>query len=197
MCLLLGDFLRETLALGGERHITVARELKLAERFLAVERIRFGDRLDVEISADESAAAEQLPPLLLQPIVENAVTHGIAHMLERGTIRIAATRTPDRLAIVVENPCDPDRPARHGHRRRPGERPGAAEGACTVRRQAVTTTERDGRWQVELSFPAAPRLRRGGGCSQRRHRRQTQPQRNRSAGGCRHGARMTTAIPFA
>ena len=111
MCLLLGDFLRETLALGGERRITLARELKLAERYLAVERMRFGDRLEVEISADESAAAEQLPPLLLQPIVENAVTHGIAHMLERGTIRIAATRTPDRLAIVVENPCDPDRPA--------------------------------------------------------------------------------------
>jgi len=155
MCLLLGDFLRETLALGGERHITVARELKLAERFLAVERIRFGDRLDVEISADESAVAEQLPPLLLQPIVENAVTHGIAHMLERGTIRIAATRTLDRLAIVVENPCDPDR--RRGT--------GTGVGLANVRARlkavhgpaaTVTTTERDGRWQVELSFPAMP-----------------------------------------
>jgi LytS/YehU family sensor histidine kinase len=155
MCLLLGDFLRETLALGGERHITVARELKLAERFLAVERIRFGDRLDVEIAADEAAASELLPPLLLQPIVENAVTHGIAHMLERGTIRIAATRTAARLSIVVENPCDPDR--RRGT--------GTGVGLANVRARlaavhggeaAVTTLERDGRWLVELSFPGSP-----------------------------------------
>ena len=51
MCLLLAEFLRETLALGAESRITVARELKLVDRFLAVERIRFGDRLDVDLSA--------------------------------------------------------------------------------------------------------------------------------------------------
>ena len=110
MCLLLAEFLRETLALGSESRITVARELKLVDRFLAVERIRFGDRLDVDLAADASAATCLVPPLLLQPLVENAVTHGIAHLLERGTIRIAASRTPARLSIVVENPCDPDRP---------------------------------------------------------------------------------------
>ena len=82
----------------------MARELKLVERFLAVERIRFGDRLDVEIAADAGAEPCTVPPLLLQPLVENAVTHGIAHMLDGGTIRIAASRTPARLSIVVENP---------------------------------------------------------------------------------------------
>jgi two-component system sensor histidine kinase AlgZ len=154
MCLLLGDFLRETLALGGEAHITVARELKLVERFLAVERIRFGDRLDVEISVDNDAESGLLPPLLLQPIVENAVTHGIAHMLGRGTIRIAASRTPARLSIRIENPCDPDRP------RRTGSGVGLSNVKARLRAlhgidAQITTAEQDGLWRVELSFPAA------------------------------------------
>jgi two-component system, LytTR family, sensor histidine kinase AlgZ len=154
MCLLLGDFLRETLALGGESRITVARELKLAERFLAVERIRFGERLDVEIAAEAGAESGHVPPLLLQPIVENAVTHGIAHLLDGGTIRIAATRTPARLSIVVENPCDPERPRSKG----------AGVGLANVRARlralhgadaVIVTGEQEGRWRVELSFPVA------------------------------------------
>jgi two-component system sensor histidine kinase AlgZ len=149
----LGDFLRETLALGGEARITVGRELKLAERFLAVERIRFGARLDVEISAAADAESGHVPPLLLQPIVENAVTHGIAHVLEGGTVRIAATRTPARLSILVESPCDPDRP----------KTTGTGVGLSNVRARlkalhgaeaTVTTREQTGVWRVELSFPA-------------------------------------------
>jgi Histidine kinase len=152
MCLLLGDFLRETLALGQEDRITVARELKLAERFLAVERIRFGDRLDVDIDPDPGTEHELIPPLLLQPIVENAVTHGIAHVLERGTIRITATRAAARLALRVENPCDPDRPRRTG----------SGVGLSNVRARlkamhgvdaAVRTSEQNGTWTVEISFP--------------------------------------------
>jgi sensor histidine kinase YesM len=128
MCLLLGDFLRETLALGGEARITIARELKLAAHFLDVEKIRFGERLAVEMTAAPSAEQCLVPPLLLQPIVENAVTHGVAHLLEGGTIRIAATRTPRRLAIVVENPYGTE--------------------------ATINATEQNGMWRVELSFPA-------------------------------------------
>ncbi len=153
MCLLLGDFLRETLALGGEARITVARELKLVERFLAVERIRFGDRLDVEMAVGPDVESGLLPPLLLQPIVENAVTHGIAHMLGRGTIRIAASRAANRLSIRVENPCDPDRP------RGTGSGVGLANVKARLRAlhgvdAQVTTAEQEGFWRVELSFPA-------------------------------------------
>ena len=156
MCLLLAEFLRETLALGSESRITVARELKLVDRFLAVERIRFGDRLDVDLAADASAATCLVPPLLLQPLVENAVTHGIAHLLDRGTIRIAASRTPARLSIVVENPCDPDRPRGTG----------AGVGVSNVRKRLgalygaeaiVNSSEQGGVWRMELSFPAERR----------------------------------------
>ena len=153
MCLLLGEFLRETLALGAESRITVARELKLVDRFLAVERIRFGDRLDVDLSSDQEAEGCLVPPLLLQPLVENAVTHGIAHLLDRGTIRIAASRTPARLTIVVENPCDPDRPKSRG----------AGVGVSNVRARLravygteaiVNSTEQGGVWRMEISCPA-------------------------------------------
>jgi two-component system, LytTR family, sensor histidine kinase AlgZ len=154
MCLLLGDFLRETVALGGEARITLARELKLVQRFLDVERIRFGDRLDVELTVDPTAEACLVPPLLLQPIVENAVTHGVAHLLERGTIRIAASCTPQRVSVLVENPCDPDRPRRTG----------TGVGLSNVRARLktlfgsdadVNAAEHDGAWRVEVTFPAA------------------------------------------
>jgi sensor histidine kinase YesM len=153
MCLLLAEFLRETLALGSEGRITVAREMKLVDRFLSVERIRFGDRLDVDLSAAADAEMCLVPPLLLQPLVENAVTHGIAHILERGTIRIAASRSPARLSIVVENPCDPERPRGTG----------AGVGVSNVQARLralygaeaiVKSSEEGGVWRMELSFPA-------------------------------------------
>jgi hypothetical protein len=113
MCLLLADFLRETLALGARSRIPLSSELTLARRFLAVEQVRFGDRLQVEI---EAAGAEgcEVPPLLLQPLVENAVTHGIAHVLEGGVVRIRAERRAASLVVTVDNPCDSDRPAGRG-----------------------------------------------------------------------------------
>ena len=66
MCLLLADFLRETLATGARERIPLAAELDLARRFLSIEQVRFGDRLRVEISADDAGAAA-VPPLLLLP----------------------------------------------------------------------------------------------------------------------------------
>src|SRR6187399_1271077 len=87
MCLLLADFLRDTLALGGRDRIPLARELALARRFLSIEQVRFGQRLTIDIEAGAAEACE-VPPLLIQPLVENAVTHGIAHVLEGGAVRI-------------------------------------------------------------------------------------------------------------
>jgi hypothetical protein len=152
MCLLLADFLRESLTLGGEARITVERELTLAGRFLEIERVRFGDRLQVELAAD-GAENCLVPPLLLQPIVENAVTHGIAPLLAGGLIRVAVACTGSTLSIVVENPCDPDRPRRTG----------TGLGLTNVRARLrtlygpdgrVSAVERNGAWRVDLSLPA-------------------------------------------
>src|SRR5687768_14975470 len=90
MCLLLAEFLRDTLRLGGSGQIPLGEELALAERYLAIEQVRLGDRLIVIRDATADAAACLVPPLLLQPLVENAVKHGVAQLVEGGTIRIAA-----------------------------------------------------------------------------------------------------------
>jgi two-component system sensor histidine kinase AlgZ len=116
MCLLLADFLRSTLHVGARVRIALGDELALADRFLAIEQVRFGDRLRVSRHVDEASLPARVPPLFLQPLVENAVTHGIAEALDGGTITIDVRRQGDRLSIAIENPCDPDAltPMRHG-----------------------------------------------------------------------------------
>jgi LytS/YehU family sensor histidine kinase len=114
LCVRLADFLRRSLTLGSREAIALAEELDLAEQLLAIERVRFGERLSHAVVADERARACPVPPLLLQPLVENAVTHGIAQMLDGGEIRIEAERLGDVLRIVVQNPRDPDAPGRKG-----------------------------------------------------------------------------------
>jgi LytS/YehU family sensor histidine kinase len=74
--------------------------------FIAIEQVRFGARLHVEQAIDAAALACLLPPMILQPLVENAVKHGIAHLTCGGAIRIAAQRAGSVLKIVVDNDID-------------------------------------------------------------------------------------------
>jgi hypothetical protein len=152
-CVMLGDFLRSSLALGARDSIALADEVALAESLLAIEKVRFGSRLTFDTRLDEAARLCPVPPLLLQPLVENAVTHGIAHLLEGGAIRLEAARRGDFLHVVVENPRDPEA--------RP--RAGAGLGLDNVRRRLaavygeegrLTTAVEAERFRVELSFPA-------------------------------------------
>ncbi len=114
LCVHLADFLRRSLTLGSRETIPLAEELELVEQLLTIEKVRFGERLSHEIRADEAARACPVPPLLLQPLVENAVTHGVAQLLEGGRIAVTAERRADQLLLVVENPRDPDSPGRRG-----------------------------------------------------------------------------------
>ena len=111
----LAEFLRRSMTLGARAEITLAEELELADRYLAVEQVRFGDRLRVERRVAPEALECRVPPLVLQPLVENAVTHGIAGLVDGGVVTIEARRSGNRLELSVENPFDPDRPARRGH----------------------------------------------------------------------------------
>src|SRR5215471_6897324 len=111
MCILLADFLRSTLRLGGKETITLQEELDLVRGYLAVEKVRFGARVNLEEDIDKRTTDFPLPPLLLQPLVENAIRHGIANLPEGGVIRLAAQRTDEALSIVVENSFDPDTPS--------------------------------------------------------------------------------------
>jgi len=112
MCILLGDFLRRTLGLGEKSGIPLEEEMSLIHAFVAVEKIRYGNRLQMEETIDKEALSVQVPPLLLQPLVENAVSHGIANLVEGGWIRLEALRRDGSLEIIVENLFDPEAPPR-------------------------------------------------------------------------------------
>jgi hypothetical protein len=156
MCVLLADFLRRSLALGARDRVPLADELALAQDLLAIEKVRFGPRLSFAPSVEDAALTCLVPPLLLQPLVENAVTHGIAQRLEGGTVRLDARRRGERLLLAIENPRDSSVTARKG----------AGIGIENVRRRLETLYGRDAElhlrpegdtFHVELDLPALQR----------------------------------------
>jgi two-component system sensor histidine kinase AlgZ len=112
MCVLLGDFLRLTLGLGERPAVRLSEELDLLQKYMAIEKVRFGARLKMDEKIQEDSKDCLLPPLLLQPLVENAVKHGIAGLPEGGDVRLTVERQNGRLTILVENSWDPEAPPR-------------------------------------------------------------------------------------
>ncbi len=115
----LGELLRITLASNGEPEVSLEREIEVLERYLDIERVRLGDRLTVEYEVDDEALAARVPTLLLQPLVENAVRHGVAPVARPGRVRIAAKIEGEALHLVVEDDgpgmaADPRRVATDG-----------------------------------------------------------------------------------
>lgn len=153
MCILLADFLRMTLGLGEKTSVPLSEELSLVDRYLAIEKVRFGARLQMEEQIEEATKGLQLPPLILQPLVENAVTHGIANLSEGGFIRLSSAAQNGRVSLAVENSFDPEStPTRKG-----------GLGLRNVRQRLETlygdsaemhvSAEND-KFRVELSLPA-------------------------------------------
>jgi two-component system sensor histidine kinase AlgZ len=165
MCLLLADFLRMSLDLGSRDAITLEEEVALASQFLAVEQVRLGPRLVIDQKIQESSKTCMIPPLLLQPLVENAVRHGVAQLVAGGPIRLEAERRGERLKIAVENEYDPDASAGGGK----------GIGLKNVRRRLATSFGTEARmdlqrstnvFRVEISFPAIMKETGGGGTCQ-------------------------------
>jgi two-component system sensor histidine kinase AlgZ len=111
MCIRLSDFLRNSLRLGERTTIPFSEELALARTYLEVEQVRFGARLRVAQDIEEGCGDCEVPPLLVQPLVENAIKHGIATLVDGGEISIRGRRSADSLRFVIENPFDPDAPS--------------------------------------------------------------------------------------
>lgn len=110
MCIRLSDFLRNSLRLGERTSIPFREEMDLTSTYLDVEQIRFGRRLRVKQDFAAACADCEVPPLLLQPLVENAIKHGIAALTEGGEIAMTAHIDGGQLRFTVENPFDPDAP---------------------------------------------------------------------------------------
>lgn len=158
MCLELADFFRSSLKAGAEQRIALADEIALVTRYLEIERVRFGARLKLEVAENGDLTAVTIPPLLLQPLVENAVRHGIATLIEGGVIKIDAAVANGRADIVVQNPFDPDG-------RRSGTGVGLANvrdrleatyrGAASIRAETLDGPGEDTKtFKVSLSLPA-------------------------------------------
>ncbi len=148
----LGEFLRASLRLGSNDTIPLAEELNLCSAYLDVERVRFGERLKFHQEIGDDCESARVPALLLQPLLENALKHGIAHLVSGGQVSLRCARDGDRLAISVRNGCDPDRPRNTG----------TGIGIANVRgrlsllygnRASLVTSEEDGEFGVEIRLP--------------------------------------------
>ena len=160
MAILLAEFLRRSLELGRRDTVPFGEELAHAAAYLAVERIRFGERLGYEEEVDDASRRCLVPPLILQPLVENAVRHGIAQLLEGGAVRVDSRVEEGRLRIAVVNPCDPDYPAPAAV-----TATGGGVGLANVSARLTARFRGDGRlearsdgstFRVELTLPAKP-----------------------------------------
>jgi two-component system sensor histidine kinase AlgZ len=146
----LSELFRHALADSTES-VTLGQEIELAKRYLAIEQIRFGDRLQVQWSLDPEADLAKLPPLLLQPLVENAVRHGVEPSAAGAQVKISTARRSGMVVIKVTNSS----PAGVGER-------GHGLALANVRERLALlhdvqaqfkTVFRDGMFQVRLEIP--------------------------------------------
>jgi signal transduction histidine kinase len=99
----LGDLLRASLAHTARPLVPLAEELTFLDNYLAIESARFGDRIDVHVSADERAVEALVPSFLLQPLVENALRHGVGPRQSGGSIEVSAVLEESRLVLRVRD----------------------------------------------------------------------------------------------
>jgi LytS/YehU family sensor histidine kinase len=83
--------------------VSLAQEMQIVRAYLEIEQLRLGGRLNVEIQIDEAALDVPIPALSVQPLVENAIKHGIAPRTEPGYVRIQVELGREEVAIIVEN----------------------------------------------------------------------------------------------
>jgi len=124
----LGDLLRMALE-RRENEITLQSELEFVSKYLEIEQTRFHDRLKVHMDVPPDLLAVYVPSLALQPLVENAIKHGVAQRTDPGYIRIRAALQHGDLRVTVENSAAPAAPGRVN------DTPGAGVGLQNVRRR--------------------------------------------------------------
>ena len=136
----------------GRRDVTVADELRICELYLGIEQLRLGERLRVDWQVDPAVLERPMPSLILQPLVENAVYHGVSQLPAGGTILVRVSDAQGRISVAVENPA-PQSPARSaGHQialDNIGQRLQALYGSAGH----MEVTRPHGGYRIELSYP--------------------------------------------
>jgi len=142
----LGDFLRATLEGDGAHEVALADELSLTEHYLDIEKARLGERLAIHMHVGPDSLGAAVPYLLLQPLVENAIRHGIAPRREGGSLQIEVNRAGERLHIHLRN----DGLAGPPQRANEGDATSASVGLRNVRERLERLYEDNHRF--ELAF---------------------------------------------
>ena len=99
----LSDFLRRVLQDSTQQQVPLGEEMEFAQKYLDIQKVRFAERLQLSVDVPRELYPAQVPSLILQPMVENAVKHGIAKRAQGGAIRIAASRCDGVLTLSVSN----------------------------------------------------------------------------------------------
>jgi len=99
----LSDLFRYQLKASREELVPLKEEIEFVKKYLDLERERFAERLKYEINVDEEITKELIPPIIIQPIVENAIKHGLSSLIEGGVIKIAVHRHSGTLQFSI---CD-------------------------------------------------------------------------------------------
>jgi len=108
MVLQLSEFLRGTIRRDSQSWISLSEELNYLRMYLDIERVRFGHRLLVDFQVEEGAEAVKLPQLLIQPLVENAIKHGLYGLTGEVKIEVSGKREGNYFVLEVKNPFDPE-----------------------------------------------------------------------------------------
>ena len=142
------DYLRASLTTLRGEHSPVAQELLLAQSYLELLQARMEDRLHFSITADAAASAQPLPPLLLQPLVENAVVHGLEPSISGGSVRVSARVVGAQLVLEVQDDGrGPDAPARRSGK------PGAGMALSNIRQRLLARYGSAATLQVSAAHP--------------------------------------------
>ncbi|MBP6599161.1 MAG: histidine kinase [Giesbergeria sp.] len=154
----LSDLFRHALIEQGEA-VTLGEEIALARRYLHIEQVRFGTRLQVQWQLDPRANSARLPPLLLQPLVENAVKHGVEPSTQGGKLRVQTQRRGNTVLVRITNTLPGE------HARADAQPSGHGIALANVRARLALLHDvqcqfsagvRDGLYQVRITLPAAP-----------------------------------------
>jgi two-component system, LytTR family, sensor histidine kinase AlgZ len=103
MIIQLSQFFRETLSTADSTLITLSKELEICEHFLQIEKLRYGDKLQINYHLDTQLLNSLIPPLCLQPLLENAIKHGASLRTETSAIEVEIQQQQQRLYLIVTN----------------------------------------------------------------------------------------------
>jgi LytS/YehU family sensor histidine kinase len=150
---LLSDFMRRAVQEDDQELIPLREEIDHLNRYVAIEQIRFGDRLKVQLDIEESVLDKKVPSLILQPIIENAIKYGLYGSLDEVEISISIKDKEQEIDVIVKNPFDED--ARRASS-------GTGYGLTSIKKkiyliygqqQRLNTTSEDGQFTTHLTIP--------------------------------------------